>query len=46
MKWIIFVLLMVVAILMVVCYALLVMAQNEKDRADRLYRAWRERNDK
>ena len=46
MKWIIFVLMMVVGILMVICYALLVMAHEEEERADRIYKAWRESNDK
>ena len=32
MNWIVFVLTMIIAILMVICYALLVMLSNEKDK--------------
>lgn len=35
-KWIIFVLLMILCILMVICYALLVAASNADDQADKL----------
>ena len=42
MRWIIFVLLMALCILMVMCYALMVMAHDADERAERMYRAWRE----
>ena len=46
MKWIIMVLLMVACILLVMCYALMVMAHEADERAERMYRAWKEsRND-
>jgi cell division protein FtsX len=45
MKWITFVLVMVVAILLVICYALLVIAHEADERAEEMYRAWKERKD-
>ena len=42
MRWIILVLLMALCILMVMCYALMVMAHDADERADRMYRAWKE----
>ena len=45
MKWIIIVLLMVLAIMMVICYALMVMAHDADERAERMYRAGKEKDD-
>lgn len=45
MKWITFVLVMVIAILLVICYALLVIAHDADERADEMYRAWKESKD-
>ena len=45
MKWITFVLVMVVAILLVICYALLVIAHEADERAEEMYRAWKEKDD-
>ena len=42
MRWIIFVLLMALCILMVMCYALMVMAHEADERAERMYRKWKE----
>lgn len=42
MRWIIFVLLMALCILMVICYALCVMAHDADERAERMYRKWKE----
>jgi len=45
MRWIIMVLLMVLAIMMVICYALMVMAHDADERAERMYRKWKESKD-
>ena len=45
MKWITFVLVMVIAILLVICYALLVIAHDADERAEEMYRAWKEKDD-
>lgn len=42
MRWIIYVLAMVVSILLVICYALLVMVHEADEKADRMYRAWKD----
>lgn len=42
MRWIVLVLLMVVCLLMVMCYALMVMAHDADERAERMYRKWKE----
>ena len=42
MKWVAFVLLMIVCLLMVMCYALMVMAHDADERAERMYRQWKE----
>ena len=39
------VLLMVLAIMMVICYALMVMAHDADERAERMYRKWKEKDD-
>lgn len=45
MKWFVFVLLMIVCLLMVMCYALMVMAHDADERAERMYRKWKESKD-
>ena len=45
MKWIIMVLLMIVCILLVICYALMVMAHDADERAEEIYRKWKEKGD-
>ena len=42
MRWIIMVLLMALCILMVIGYALCVMAHEADERAERMYRMWKE----
>lgn len=37
------VLLMIIAILLVICYALMVVAHDADEKAERMYRAWKER---
>jgi len=45
MRWIIMVLLMVLAIMMVICYSLLVMASRADEREEQFYREWKEKDD-
>ena len=45
MRWIIFVLMMLVSIMLVICYALVVMAHDADERAERMYREWKEEHD-
>ena len=45
MKWIIMVLIMVMCILLVICYALMVMAHDADERAEKMYREWKESKD-
>ena len=45
MKWIIMVLIMVMCILLVMCYALIVMAHDADERAERIYKEWKEKDD-
>lgn len=40
--WLIIVLSMIILLLLVICYALLVMAHEEGERADRMYKMWKE----
>ena len=42
MKWVVMVLLMVICILLVIGYALLVMAHEADERAERMYIEWKE----
>ena len=42
MRWVVMVLLMVLCILMVICYALCVMAHEADEKAERMYRKWKE----
>ena len=44
MKWIIFVLMMVISILTIICYALLVMIQDEEE-SKQIQKAWRNSDD-
>jgi hypothetical protein len=45
MRWLVMVLLMVICILLVLCYSLLVVASREEERANRMYRKWKEGHD-
>ena len=45
MKWIVFVLLMIACLLLVICYALMVMAHEADERAEEMYRKWKEKDD-
>ena len=45
MRWVVMVLLMVLCILTVICYALMVMAHDADERAERMYRKWKEKDD-
>lgn len=45
MRWIVMVLLMLLCILMVICYALVVVAHDADERAERMYRKWKENKD-
>ena len=45
MRTAIIVLLMIVCVLLVLCYALLVMAYEADERAERMYRKWKEDKD-
>ena len=45
MKWVVFVLLMIVLILLIICYSLLVVASDADDRAEEMYRRWKEERD-
>lgn len=45
MKWVVFVLLMIACFLLVICYALMVMAHDADERAEEFYRKWKEKDD-
>ena len=45
MKWIVFVLAMVICILLLICYSLMVMASDADERAEEMYRRWKEKDD-
>ncbi len=45
MNWLIFVMAIVIAFLLVICYALMVMAHDADERAERMHRAWKESKD-
>lgn len=45
MRWIIFVMMMIICILLVIGYALLVRAHEADERAERMYRKWKEDKD-
>lgn len=45
MRWLVMVLLMALCIMTAICYALLVVASEEAQRADRMYRKWKESKD-
>lgn len=40
MRWIIMVLIMVMCVLLVICYALMVMAHDADERAEKFYKEW------
>ena len=42
MRWIIFGMLVVICLLLLICYALCVMAHEADERAERMYRKWKE----
>ena len=42
MRWIVFGMLVVICLLMLMCYALMVMAHEADERAERMYRKWKE----
>lgn len=45
MRWLVMVLLMALCVMVVLCYALCVIASEADERADRMYRAWKESKD-
>lgn len=45
MKWLVMVLLMALCVMLVISYALVVMAHEADERAERMYRKWKEKND-
>ena len=45
MNWLIMVLIMALCVMLVICYALMVTAHNADERAERMYRAWKELED-
>lgn len=45
MKWIIMVLIMALCVMLVISYALVVMAHEADERAEKMYRKWREKDD-
>ena len=45
MKWLVMVLLMALCVMLVISYALVVIAHNANERAERMYRAWKESKD-
>lgn len=46
MNWLIMVLIMALCVMLVICYALMVTAHNADERAERMYRAWKEKDDR
>lgn len=40
MRWIVMVLIMIACILLVICYALMVMAHDADERAEKIYKEW------
>ena len=45
MNWLIFVMAIVIAFLLVICYALMVIAHDADERAEEMERAWKEKDD-
>ena len=45
MKWLIFVMVTIIAFLLVICYALMVMAHDADERAEKFYKEWKEKDD-
>ena len=40
MKWLVFVLMMVIYVLLVICYSLMVIAHEADERAEEMFRMW------
>ena len=45
MRIVVYVLIAIIALLMVLCYSLMVTAHEADERAERMYRAWKESKD-
>ena len=45
MSWLIMVLIMALCVMLVICYALMVTAHDADERAELMYRAWKEKDD-
>ena len=45
MSWLIMVLIMALCVMLVICYALMIMAHNADERAERMYKEWKEKDD-
>lgn len=43
MRWLVFTLITIIAFLLVICYALLAMASDEDERAEKMYEEWKRR---
>lgn len=43
MRMVIYILIVVVALLMILCYSLMVIAHDADERAEEMYRAWKEK---
>lgn len=43
MRWLVFTLVTIIAFLLVICYALLVMASDEDERDNKIYEEWKRR---
>ena len=40
MKWLLFVMMMIICILLLICYSLMVMAHDADERADEMFKKW------
>ena len=45
MRWLVMVLIMALCVMLVISYALVVMAHEADERAERMYKAWKESKD-
>lgn len=45
MNWLIMVLIMALCVMLVICYALMVTAHDADERAEEIYRKWKEKDD-
>lgn len=45
MSWLIMVLIMALCVMLVICYALMVTAHDADERAEEIYRKWKEKDD-